>query len=196
MLYQYIAGQTPLDEEEKRGLIPSLITRADLDKWEQENIIAARSWLINKRILSKQDIFSDNFLISLHKRMFAQVWKWAGKFRKTNKNIGIEFYQIPIELRLLLDDAKFWQENSTYSLPDLAVIFHHRLVKIHLFANGNGRHARLAADAIIIKNACKPLSWGGNSDLNKPDEIRKNYIAALKKADGGDYTDLIEFANS
>ena len=196
MLYQYIAGQTPLDEEEKQGLIPSLITRADLDKWEQENIIAARGWLINKRILSKQDIFSEDFLISLHKRMFSQVWKWAGKFRKTNKNIGIEFYQIPTELRLLLDDAKFWQENNTYSLQDLAVIFHHRLVKIHLFANGNGRHARLVADAIIIKNACKPLSWGGKSDLNKPDEIRKNYISALKKADGGDYADLIEFANS
>lgn len=183
MEYHYILGQTPVDEEEKLGLIPSIITRTDLDIWEQENILEARNWLINNAILSKYDIFREVFILNLHKRMFNHVWKWAGNYRKSNKNIGIEYYEIPFHLRQLLDDARFWIENHTYNIADLATIFHHRLVKIHLFANGNGRHARLMADAIITKYKGQNLSWGNQSDLTKPDEIRKRYIAALREAD-------------
>lgn len=194
--YYYIAGQTPLDEEEKLELIPSIITREDLDNFEQENILEARKWLMNKTTLSKQDIFSEEFLTNLHKRMFNHVWKWAGKFRKTNKNIGVEYYTIPIELKKLLDDADYWIKNNAYSIQDIAIIFHHRLVKIHLFANGNGRHARFVADAIIAKYNASKLSWGGNSDLTKPDDVRKSYITALREADQGNYEPLIKFAKS
>lgn len=196
MQYSYIIGQTPLDEEEKQGLIPSLITRSDLDKWEQENILEARKWLVNQSILTKYEIFREPFILDLHKRMFKQVWKWAGNFRKSNKNIGAEYFQIPQELRILLDDTKYWLENKTYNITDLAIIFHHRLVKIHLFANGNGRHSRLMADSIIIKYEGETLSWGSNSDLTKPDEIRKRYISALREADHGNYEPLLEFAKS
>ena len=196
MQYNYIVGQTPLDEEEKLGLIPSLITRSDLDKWEQENIIEARKWLVNQSILSKYDIFREAFLLTLHQRMFKHVWKWAGSLRKSNKNIGVEYYEIPLQLRLLLDDSKFWLENKSYDITDLAIIFHHRLVKIHLFANGNGRHSRFIADAIIAKYNGNILSWGSNSDLTKSDEIRKRYIAALQDADHGNYEPLLEFARS
>ncbi len=196
MQYTYIAGQTPLDEDEKLGLIPSLITRSDLDKWEQENILEARKWLVNQSILTKYEIFREPFILDLHKRMFKHVWKWAGNFRKSNKNIGVEYFLISQELRLLLDDTKYWLENDTYNIADLAIIFHHRLVKIHLFANGNGRHSRLMADIIIIKYKGEPLSWGSNSDLTKPDEIRKCYIVALKEADRGNYESLLEFARS
>jgi Fic-DOC domain mobile mystery protein B len=194
--YIYIAGQTPLDEEEKRDLIPTILTREDLDNFEQENILEARAWVMQKSTLNKVDVFDEKFLLNLHKRMYGHVWKWAGKFRKTNKNIGVEYFQIPTELRLLLDDAKFWLENKSFSIEDIAVMFHHRLVKIHLFPNGNGRHARLCADIVIAKYNASKLSWGGNSDLTKPDEIRKRYISALREADAGNYQPLIGFANS
>lgn len=196
MQYHYIAGQTPLDEEEKRDLIPSIVTREDLDAFEQENILEARKWVMQKSVLSKLDVFSEKFLLNLHKRMYGHVWKWAGTFRKTNKNIGVDRIYIATELHQLLGDAQYWLEHKTYPISDLAVIFHHRLVKIHLFPNGNGRHARMCADVIVAKFGGEKLSWGGNSDLTKPDEIRSRYIAALRKADGGNYEPLLAFARS
>jgi Fic-DOC domain mobile mystery protein B len=196
MQYHYIAGQTPLDEEEKRDLIPSLVTREDLDAFEQENILEARKWVMQKSVLSKLDVFSEKFLLNLHKRMYGHVWKWAGTFRKTNKNIGVDKIYLATELHTLLGDAQYWLEYQTYPISDLAVIFHHRLVKIHLFPNGNGRHARMCADVIVAKFGGEKLSWGGNSDLTKPDEIRTRYIAALREADGGNYEPLLAFARS
>lgn len=194
--YHYIAGQTPLSEAERRDLIPSIVTREDLDAFEQENILEARKWMMQRSSLSKKDVFSEKFLLNLHKRMYGHVWKWAGKFRKTNKNIGVDYYKVPTELHHLLDDAKYWLEHRTYSISDLAVIFHHRLVKIHLFPNGNGRHARMCADIIVTKYGSEKLTWGGNSDLTKPDEIRKRYIAALHEADRGNYEKILLFARS
>ena len=194
--YHYIEGQTPLDEDEKRDLIPTLITREDLDAFEQENILEARKWIMQKSVLAKQDIFTEKFILNLHKRMYGHVWKWAGTYRKSNKNIGIEYYLVPTELRQLLDYATYWLEHETYSITDLAVIFHHRLVKIHLFPNGNGRHARLCTDVIVAKYGGDKLTWGGNSDLTKPDDIRKAYIAALREADAGNYEPLLAFARS
>jgi Fic-DOC domain mobile mystery protein B len=194
--YHYIAGQTPLDEEEKRDLIPSLVTREDLDAFEQENILEARKWVMQKATLAKLDVFTEKFLLNLHKRMYGHVWKWAGTFRKSNKNIGVDRIYITTELHQLLGDAAYWLEHKTYPISDLAVIFHHRLVKIHLFPNGNGRHARMCADVIIAKFGGEKLSWGGNSDLTKPDEIRTRYIAALREADGGNYEPILAFARS
>lgn len=196
MQYHYIAGQTPLDEEEKRDLIPSLVTREDLDAFEQENILEARKWVMQKSTLAKLDVFTEKFLLNLHKRMYGHVWKWAGTFRKSNKNIGVDRIYITTELHQLLGDAAYWLEHKTYPISDLAVIFHHRLVKIHLFPNGNGRHARMCADVIIAKFGGEKLSWGGNSDLTKPDEIRTRYIAALREADAGNYEPILAFARS
>ncbi len=196
MQYHYIAGQTPLDEEEKRDLIPSLVTREDLDAFEQENILEARQWVMQKSTLAKLDVFSEKFLLNLHKRMYGHVWKWAGTFRKSNKNIGVDRIYITTELHQLVGDAQYWLEHKTYPISDLAVIFHHRLVKIHLFPNGNGRHARMCADVIIAKFGGEKLSWGGNSDLTKPDEIRTRYIAALREADDGNYEPILAFARS
>lgn len=195
MQYHYIAGQTPLDEEEKRGLIPSLITRADLDAWEQENILAARKWIMNKQTLARHDLLSQEFFLTLHTRMFDNVWRWAGCYRQTDKNIGVRFFEIPQELRALVDDARYWMEHESFPIPELATRLHHRLVKIHLFPNGNGRHARLSADALIAKHGAEPLTWGGG-DLNKPEELRQRYIAALKAVDAGDYEALIAFATA
>ncbi|MDF3047899.1 MAG: mobile mystery protein [Candidatus Midichloriaceae bacterium] len=194
MKYDYIIGQTPLDENEKCDLIPSVITRKDLDQLEQENIIEAREWAMRSSILANQNVFSEIFILNLHKRMYGHVWKWAGKYRKSNKNIGVDYYMVRTEFHQLLSDAIYWMQHKTYSMTELAIIFHHRLVKIHLFPNGNGRHARLCADVIIAKYGGKKLTWVGHSSLIKPDAIRKQYIASLREADQGNYDLLIAFA--
>jgi Fic-DOC domain mobile mystery protein B len=192
----YIDGQTPLNEEEQNGLlIPSITTREELDEFEQLNIEKAIQWTFGKKWKAEQ-MFSEKFVKDLHKRMYGEVWKWAGAFRESEKNLGIKSYLIPAELKVLLDDALFWVENDTYSPDELAIRFKHRLVSIHCFSNGNGRHSRLMADLIMEKlfNATF-FSWG-SSNLVKATETRKAYIKAVKMADKQDLQPLIVFAKS
>lgn len=192
----YIDGQTPLNEEEQNGLlIPSITTREELDEFEQLNIEKAIQWTFGKKWKAEQ-LFSEKFVKDLHKRMYGEVWKWAGAFRESEKNLGIKSYLIPTELKVLLDDAIFWVQNDTYSPEELAIRFKHRLVSIHCFSNGNGRHSRLMADLIMEKlfNATF-FSWG-SSNLVKATETRKAYIKAVKMADKQDLQPLIVFAKS
>ena len=183
-------GQTPIDDDEKQALIPSLNTLEDLNVWEHENIIEARKWALNSRILNRYDVFGVEFLLKLHEKMFGKVWKWAGQLRTSGKNIGCDPYQIRTELKNLCDDAKYWFEHQTYSSEQIALVFHHRLVKIHLFPNGNGRHARLVSDCIVKKFAPeRKINWQGKN-FSSAEELRKNYILALRKADNGSYSEL------
>lgn len=192
----YIDGQTPLAEEEKEDLlIPTIATRGELDEFEQQNIEQAMQWYLG-RSFKAENIFTEHFMRKLHKRMYGNIWVWAGAFRKTNKNIGVDKHQIPMQLKYLLDDAKYWLSNNTYSPDELTIRFKHRLVSIHCFANGNGRHSRLMADIIIEKLFKQPhYSWGAAS-LIKQGESRKAYIKALRAADAGDLQPLIKFARS
>ena len=192
----YIDGQTPLDEEEKEGLrIPSITTREELDEFEQLNIEKAIQWTFGKKLKAEQ-LFSEKFIKELHKRMYGEVWKWAGTFRTSEKNIGIKSYLIAIELKQLLDDAIFWKENNTYDSEELAIRFKHRLVSIHCFANGNGRHSRLIADLIVEKlYYSKFFSWG-SANLVKATEARSKYMQAVRKAEKNEIQQLIDFAKS
>ena len=148
---EYIDGQTPLEEDEKVGLlIPTIATRAELDEFEQQNIEEAIQWVLT-RSLNATTILSEQFIRSLHKRMYGRVWGWAGEFRKTNKNLGVDKWQIPSSLKALLDDASYWIAHETFIPDEIAVRFKHRIVSIHCFPNGNGRHSRLMADIIIDK---------------------------------------------
>ncbi len=192
----YIDGQTPLNEEEQDGLlIPSITTREELDEFEQLNIEKAIQWTFGKKWKAEQ-LFTEKFVKDLHKRMYGEVWKWAGAFRESEKNIGIKSYLIPTELKMLLDDALFWVQNDTYSPNELAIRFKHRLVSIHCFSNGNGRHSRLMADLIMEKlfNATF-FSWG-STNLVKATDTRTAYIKAVKMADKQDLQPLIDFAKS
>lgn len=176
---EYIEGQTPLDEDEKEGLlIKSITTRGELDEFEQLNIEKAIQWTIGKK-WKPEYILSEVFIKELHKRMFNDVWSWAGDFRKTNKNIGVDKYQIGINLRQLLDDSLYWLKNSTYSDEEFAIRFKHRIVIIHCFPNGNGRHSRLMADIIISQIYGKPIFTWNSKNLNKKGEVRLNYLTAL-----------------
>ena len=185
-------GGTELTEEEREGLIPSYITlRSELNEAEQANILEAEEWAFAR----KRDLLQEGFLNNLHKRMYGNVWRWAGRFRTSGKNIGIDAYRIPTELRQLLDDCRYWIENGTYEPDEIAVRFHHRIVSIHCYPNGNGRHARLAADLLLKSMGQERFSWGGEN-LVDVRETRERYIAALQAADEHDIGPLFEFVRS
>lgn len=194
---KYGKGQTPLDEEEKDGLkIKSISTKGELDEFEQQNIEEAIFWMMNKN-WGTDKILSENFICTLHKKMYGEVWNWAGKFRKSEKNIGIKSYLIPVELKTLLDDALFWINNKIYLSEEISIRFKHRLVSIHCFPNGNGRHSRLMADIMNEKIfKIPPFTWGAKYNLSQESEVRDNYIKSVKAADKGDYDLLIRFSKS
>ncbi len=194
MTIDYPEGATPLEPDETEGLLLTHITtRAELDRWEHDNISQAYLWAER---LKKTDFFNEDFICLLHKKMFGNVWKWAGNFRKSNKNIGINWQEIAVELKKLCDDAKAWTEFKTFTPDEFAVRFHHRLVCIHPFPNGNGRHARLMADLILEKIFKKPVFTWGSASIIKQGETRKRYIEALKAADDHDYSLLMKFVRS
>lgn len=184
---------TPLTPEEIRDLIPTHIAdRDDLNEAEQENILRGQAWAIRRR---RRDILSEKFVKDLHKRMLGEVWRWAGDFRHSERNLGIPFYEIPAALRQLLDDTKAWIEYKSYPPDEIAVRFHHRLVQIHPFVNGNGRHSRLMADLLVMELGQERFSWG-RVNLQAAPDVRGRYIAALKSADNHDIGPLLAFARS
>jgi len=194
---QYKYGQTPLEPEELEGIkIHSISTKAELDEHEQKNIEEAILWAMKLK-LPYQKIISEKFIKDLHKNMYKNVWKWAGKFRTSEKNIGVKSYIIATELKILLDDTLFWIENKTYPADEIAIRFKHRLVFIHCFPNGNGRHSRLLADIIMEKIFnLPPFSWGIYQVGVEKEQMRAEYINAVKAADNHDYQPLLHFSQS
>ncbi|KRT56578.1 mobile mystery protein B [endosymbiont of Ridgeia piscesae] len=191
-LYEQDDAATPLSEEEREGLIPSYITlRGELNEAEQANILEAEEWA-SKR---KRDVLDERFLNGLHKHMYGRVWRWAGQYRRTGKNIGVDAYRIPMELRQLLDDCRFWIENGSYEPDEIATRFHHKLVWIHAYPNGNGRHARLATDLLLAALGRPRFTWG-RVNLVDASETRKAYVTALRAADNHDIGPLLEFVRS
>lgn len=183
---------TPLTPTERQDLIPTHITlRSELNELEQKNIAAAVRWALGRRKVATRE----NFLKSLHHRMFNQVWRWAGKHRTTERNLGVTPHLIETELRNALDDISYWIEHQSYPNDEIAVRFHHRLVSVHPFPNGNGRWSRLAADILITQLGGKRFTWGG-ANLQTAGSARDIYIAALKAADNHDLGPLIAFVRS
>lgn len=194
MEMDYPEGATPLDPDELEGLkFPHIETRGELNQLEQQNIQEGYNWLKQQR--KYKDYISEEFLKTLHEKLFGQVWAWAGHFRRTEKNIGVDPLTISAELRNLLDDARYWVEHVTYNREEFAARFHHRVVKIHPFPNGNGRHARIMTDVILEKVlGAAPINWGANT-LDTVGGHRQAYIQALRAADNNDYQQLIEFVS-
>jgi len=180
--------------EERDGLKQSWITtRHDLNEAEQENIVRGAAWARRSRGLTVTKLLTAGFVKNLHKRMFGDVWKWAGTYRLTRRNIGIEAYRIPEELAAMLGDVRYWGEHKTFPPDEIAIRLHHRLVAVHPFPNGNGRHARLIADLLIERLGSQPFSWGGGR-LADAGELRAKYIAALQAADNHNIEPLLAFA--
>jgi Fic-DOC domain mobile mystery protein B len=193
---QYEEGQTPLDENESEGLLlKTITTQGELNEAEQLNIGEAVEWTLRRKF-SVDDIVSERFCNELHRKMYSTVWRWAGTFRRTNKNIGVDKYQIPVDLRNLLDDCRYWIDNKTYAEDEIAVRFKHRIVSIHCYVNGNGRHSRLMADVIVSQIFGRPVFTWGAANLAKLGQPRQIYLKALKLADRGDVSELVTFARS
>jgi len=192
--FRYPEGATPLDPDEIEDLkLGHIVTREELNRFEQDNINEALEWLARRQ---KEDILTEKFVKTLHRKMFEKVWRWAGVFRKSGKNIGVDWHQIATQLHLLLQDVRYWIDHKTYVEDEIAVRFHHRLVWIHLFANGNGRHARLMTDLLlteVLKQ--KPFSWSVPG-LDIESQVRDLYLKALRKADHHDYSLLLDFVRA
>lgn len=186
---------TPLNPDEQKALIPNLSTQEELNEWERKNIVSARVWALDQRRVKSDDPLRQSYVRELHRRMFDQTWKWAGTYRKSEKNIGVPFHEITERLENLLRDARYWIELKTYAPEEIAVRLHHGIAFVHPFPNGNGRHARLMADVVAVRLGQPVFSWGGAS-LTEAGELRRNYIQALQAADNGDFAALFQFCRS
>ena len=186
---------TPLDPDELEGLKFKHITaRSELNALEQHNVQEGLSWLKRRR---KDEVLTEKFARDLHKKLFGNVWRWAGQFRLREKNIGVDPSEVAVQLRLLLDDAGYWAENGTYPPLEAAARFHHRLVQIHCFPNGNGRHARIMTDVYLREHfGHAPVNWADGHDLAMSDKRRTAYISALRNADAGEFGPLLSFAGA
>jgi Fic-DOC domain mobile mystery protein B len=188
-------GNTPISEQEIEALIPNLATQGELNEWERENIILAERWCFSPRVLKSFNPVCEADLRELHRQMFGKTWKWAGSYRKTEKTIGVPVVQINNAMAAFLGDAEYWVKEKTFAADEIAVRFHHRLVHIHPFPNGNGRHSRLIADVMAVQLGRPRFSWG-RTNLQPGGAVREQYISAIKKADEGQIKLLMEFARS
>ena len=179
-------GATPLDPDAVEDLLPSHIrTREELNLWEQENILEAARWA-ERTTMSPLE---DSTVRELHRRMFDRTWRWAGPYRTSETTVGVYWATIPEEVHKLVEDGRYWLEHGTFGLDESALRLHHRLVRIHPFPNGNGRHARLWCDMLLRQNARAPFGWK-SEELDKDGKARQAYIQALRAADGHDYEPL------
>jgi Fic-DOC domain mobile mystery protein B len=192
-LFQEEDGNTPLTHEERQGLIPSFITlRRELNEVEQINITEGERWAFSRN----RNVLDEAFLRELHRRMFGQVWKWAGEYSKeNNRRIGSDSFKIAVDLHALLSEASYWVEISSYPPDEIALRFHHRLTQIHPFPNGNGRFSRMAADLFAVQLNTVRFTWG-QVNLSGPGAARRHYLDALRAADGHDIAPLLAFARS
>ena len=190
-------GATPLTPDDIAGLkIRSITTHAELNEAEASNIIRGQQWGLRSRLARLPQMLSDRFMQRLHREMFGDVWAWAGGYRERDTNIGVEHHLIRQELRRSYDDAREWLDQDTYPPDEFAVRPHYRVVAVHPFRNGNGRHARmLAALALARHFNANPLPWGGGA-LRSTDATRRAYIDALEAADHHDFAPLLRFARS
>jgi Fic-DOC domain mobile mystery protein B len=194
-LFQEPDDATPLDPALRADLVQTWVTtRGDLNVAEEENIIKGAAWARRRRG-GAETLLNDDFSKNLHMQMFGEVWKWAGKYRESELNIGIAPHLVTAEMPAMFDSIRFWVENNTFPPDEIAVRLHHRLTQIHGFPNGNGRHARMMADLLIEKLGGEPFTWGSGT-LHETGALRKAYVSALQAADNHDFAPLLAFVRS
>ncbi len=194
MIFEYPEGATPLEPDAAADLIPGLTTQGELNEFEAMNILLAEQWALRARG-DNRNVLLMTTLRKLHKRMFELTWKWAGEFRRVETNIGVSWLQISMQLEQLCQNTRYQVEHEVFPWDELAARFHHELVSIHPFPNGNGRHARLAADLLLLRSGQQRFTWGSRS-LVEASETRREYIMALREADGGDVQRLVRFVRT
>jgi Fic-DOC domain mobile mystery protein B len=187
-------GQTPIDPDEAKGLLLVVRTQEALNRAEEENILRARIWAARSRLV-RGDLLSDRTLRRIHKEMFGGVWRWAGVYRLSDKNIGVTWQQVPVLMRQVCENFALRVSRGSEDRDRLCVEFHYQIVNIHPFVNGNGRHARFCADRLVENLGGRSFTWG-RDDMREKGAARQNYLAALRAADSGDFDPLFRFARS
>jgi Fic-DOC domain mobile mystery protein B len=200
VLNQKLADEnTPIRREEVEQLIPRISTMAELNEYEALNIVQAREWAFSSRTMKSTNPFEETYVRTLHIKMFDKVWKWAGTYRKHELNIGCDAREITQRIPQLLGNTQYWLQHKTFPVDECLIRFHHQLVsKIHPFANGNGRHARMIADVVAVKYGRPEFTWGAGENLVAEGNARTAYLAALRALDmnENDVKPLLEFARS
>jgi Fic-DOC domain mobile mystery protein B len=197
--HKYSDGNTPIRPEEAEQLIPRISTMGELNEYEALNILRAREWAFHNRTMKSTDPLEEPYVRELHHRMFDNVWKWAGTYRKHELNIGCDPREILQRIPQLLGNVRYWLEHKTFLVDECLIRFHHQLVsKIHPFPNGNGRHARMIADVAAVKFGQTEFTWGAGNDLVAEGDARTRYLAALRALDANenDVKLLLDFARS
>jgi Fic-DOC domain mobile mystery protein B len=196
--HKYSDGNTPIRAEEAEQLIPRISTIGELNEYEAVNILRAREWAFESRTMKTTDPLEEPYIRELHHRMFDNVWKWAGTYRQTERNIGCDPKEIVQRIPQLLANTRYWLENKTFAMDEALLRFHHQLTRIHPFANGNGRHARMIADVVAVNHGQAEFTWGAGKDLVAEGDARTRYLAALHALDANenDVKSLLEFARS
>lgn len=195
---EFPPGSTPLNADEAGQLILKYITtQKELNAAEQDNILQAEQWVFIKK---RKEVLTEKFFRDVHKKMYSQVWQWAGVYRTSNKTIGVEWHHIPTEISKIISDVQYWIQHQTFSMDEIAARFHHRLVWIHPFVNGNGRWARLMADCLLVSLGHERFTWGSvtssGQQLFAQGEVREEYIKSLQLADSRNFLPLIKFVRS
>lgn len=190
-------GATPLSPDDMLGLKHKHVdTREQLNELEAANILQGQIWASTLKKPTLDSIFDRAFVTNLHKALFGDVWEWAGIFRQRQLNIGIDPKNIPVDLHNFLEDAKCWVEFKHYDNLELSARIQHRLVQIHPFVNGNGRHSRIFTDIVrVYLLGEKPMKWA-YAKLEDLTEERSSYITGLRKADEGDFSVFIKYLQS
>ena len=197
--HKYSDGNTPIRPEEAEQLIPRISTMGELNEYETLNILRAREWAFDNRTMKSTDPLQEPYVRELHHRMFDNVWKWAGAYRKHELNIGCDPREILQRIPQLLGNVRYWLEHKTFSVDECLIRFHHQLVsKVHPFPNGNGRHARMITDVAAVKFGQTEFTWGARKDLVAEGDARTAYLAALRALDANenDVKLLLDFARS
>jgi len=190
MKFVYPDGATPIDADEAEALLPEHITtQRELNAWESLNILQATRWGLSRK---RADYLSSEFVRVLHRQMFNETWAWAGTYRKSDKNIGVPWQAVATEVSKAIGDARYWLDEAVYDKTESALRLHYRIVVIHPFVNGNGRHARLLADILLFNLDQSPIRWGG-TELDSTSEKRSRYLTALRSADCGDFAPLLSY---
>jgi Fic-DOC domain mobile mystery protein B len=198
LAHKYADGNTPIRPEEADQLIPRISTISELNEYEALNILSARDWALDGRTMKLLDPLDELYFRDLHRRMFDSVWKWAGTYRQTERNIGCDPREIAQLIPQLLGNTRYWLENKTFPTDEALLRFHHQLTRIHPFANGNGRHARMIVDVVAVRYGRAEFTWGAGKDLAARGNARNGYLAALRALDENenDVKPLLEFARS
>ncbi|HBH79510.1 MAG TPA: mobile mystery protein B [Nitrospira sp.] len=177
-------------------ILAHLETRAERNVAEAQAISLAYDKYIFEARRKKQGTrwLTDEFIRNVHQDMLGSIWDWAGKYRRDNLNIGMDWHLIPEQVRLLCDDFLHWDaQASTMPVLEVAARLQNRLTKIHPFRNGNGRHARLMTDIFFLSRRHPLLEWPQTQLMSEGHQIRAQYITAMQDADQGDFSSLVKF---